>query len=114
VTTPSLYMFEVTEEHNDIGHQALRLILQRLDLQRFVAKKGGPDDAAAAIACMVMLLCDFISDCFQPPSGRKAAVEGVLNIILATIASSDFANDNAMALAVRKFIGEKLQENALQ
>ncbi len=111
---PSLYMFEITEKHNDLGNQALRLILQRLDLQRLAEKDGGPDDAAATIACMVMLLCDFISDCLQPPSSRKTAVHGVLNIILATIAKSDFADDNEMALAVRKFVGEKLQENALQ
>ena len=109
MTKPSLYTFEVTEEHNDIGQQALRLILQKLD-----TKKGGANDAAATIACTVMLLCDFISDCYQPPSARQPTIEGVLNIILAVIASSNFADDNAMALAVRKFIGEKLQENALQ
>lgn len=109
-----LYMFEITEEHNELGHQALQLILQKLDLQRAAAKKGGPDEAASAIACMVMLLCDFISNCLQPPDSRQHAVDRVLNIILATIAHSDFADNNAMALAMREFIGKKLQENVLQ
>ena len=106
--------FEVTDEHLDIGHNALRLILQRLDLQRLASKKGGPDDAAMAIGCMVMLLCDFISDCYQPPAARKAAIERVLNIILGMISDSNFADENVMALAVRKFIGDVLQGNQHQ
>jgi hypothetical protein len=109
-----LYTFEPTEEHNDIGHNALRLILQRLDLQRANSKNGGPDDAAMAIGCAVMLLCDFISDCYQPPTARKQAVERVLDIVLAMIAHSSFADENAMALAVRKFIGEMFQKNLHQ
>ena len=67
-----------------------------------------------AIGCMVMLLCDFISDCYQPPAARKLAVERVLNIILGMIADSSFADENPMALAVRKFIGEVLQRDMHQ
>lgn len=109
-----LQAFEVTDEHLDIGHDALRLILQRLDLQRLDSKKGGPDDAAMAIGCVVMLLCDFISECYQPPAARKLAVERVLNILLGMIADSNFADENAKALAVRKFIGEVLQRSMRQ
>ena len=104
-----LTTFEVDEGHNDIGNEALRLVITKIE-----SKKGGPDDVAKAIGCMVMLLCDFISDCYQPEAARKLVVERVLNIVLAMIADSSFADDNVMALAVRKLVGDTLQGNALQ
>jgi hypothetical protein len=109
VNKQGLITFEVNEGHNDIGNDALRLVISKVE-----SKKGGPDDVAKAIGCMVMLLCDFISDRYEPPTARKLVVERVLNIVLAMIADSSFADENMMALAVRKLVGDMLQGSALQ
>lgn len=79
---PRLSMFEVTEEDNAVGEIGLAAVIEKLGPNRNGAESF--DDTAKAIGCMIMLLCEFISENSTAPL-RKLLIERVLNIVLAMI-----------------------------
>ena len=106
-------VFSITPDHHRIAKEALSLVIRRVDeIREGRSDAEKIDDFAASTACMVLILCDFVTH-HQPEANRKIARERIMNIVMSSIAHGDYADDSPMVTAVRDHIGKILQQGGV-